>query len=82
MYEVMVSRRCGPADGRTAELETSMARLVEADIACRVRFGLAESRAGSQSAGSAHLPRRSERPQYQLVQRDTPVLGWVGRVAG
>jgi len=82
MHEVTVSLRCGPAGGRAVELGTPMAQSVETDVACCVRFGLTESGAGSQSVGSAHLPRRSERRRYQLTQPDTPPLAWVGRSVG
>jgi hypothetical protein len=82
VHEVTVSLRCGPAGGRPVELDAPMAQSVETDVACCVRFGLTESGAGSQSVGSAHLPRRSERRGYQLAQRETPLLGWVGRVVG
>jgi hypothetical protein len=82
MHEVTVSRRFGPAGGGTVELDTPMAQSAETDLSCCVRFGLTESGAGSQSVGSAHLPRRSERRRYQLAQRDTPLLGGVGRVVG
>jgi hypothetical protein len=82
MYEVTVSLRFGPAGGRTVELDAPMAQSAETDVACCVRFGLSESGAGSQSVGSAHLLQPNERRCSQLAQRDTPLLGWVGRVVG
>ena len=70
----------GPADGRTVEIDHPLPKELEIEIVRTLQFRLAESVGGSRPVVSRHLSSGIERHRYRFLQRDLPVVEWLGRV--
>ena len=80
MGGVLVVLCGGPADGRTVEIDHPPPEELEIEIVQTLQFRLAESLGGSRPVVSRHFSSGIERHLYRFLQRDLPVVEWLGRV--
>jgi hypothetical protein len=77
---VLRVRLCrGPVNGEVIELDSPLEELT-VEVRRSVGFRLCESFGGSEPVESKHVRRTGELHRYRLVQRDPPVMEWVGRM--